>query len=150
MEMPSARSNTGKAVLASLATALLLKVFIIDLMIAEGRSMLPAIKPGSVIIIYRAAYGLREPFSDRYIIRWAEPKPGEIVVFPSPDGKMAIKRCVAGPGAPVPENVPVTDGITKVPENQFLALGDNRDESYDSRNYGFVNVDAIKGKALGL
>jgi len=123
--------NGTKAVLLALFAAFFLKIFFFDFIIAQGSSMEPSIKSGKVLIINRLRYGLRLPWMQRYLIRWSNPKTGEVVIFYTPSGELAVKRCVE------------TD------KTGFFAEGDNQNVSYDSRSYGFVPIDNIIGKVLG-
>ncbi len=45
-------------------------------------------------------------------------------------------------------NVPAEDFDVTVPANQYLMMGDNRDDSADSRYWGFVSDEYIRGKAF--
>jgi len=123
--------NGRKAVILALFTAFLIKIFFFDFMIAQGSSMEPAIKSGKVLVISRLRYGFRFPLMQRYLFRWSKPKIGEIVVFYTPSGELAVKRCIA------------------LDEGGFIAQGDNQNVSYDSRSYGSVPIDNIIGKVLG-
>jgi signal peptidase I len=121
------------AILSALGVALVLKLFFFDFMVTEGESMSPAIRSGRVLIVNRLAYGLRPPLRKAYLCRWALPDEGNIVVFYTPSGDLAVKRCA----------FVLNDG-------RFLALGDNSLESYDSRAYGPVPLDNILGRVIGI
>jgi signal peptidase I len=123
--------NSTKAVILALTAAFFLKMFFFDFMIAQGNSMEPAIQNGKVLIISRLRYGLRFPWTRGYLVRWSRPKIGEVVVFYTPLGELAVKRCI------------------DIVEGGFIAQGDNENVSYDSRSYGSVPVDNIIGKVLG-
>ena len=94
--------------------------------------MEPAIHSGTVLVINRLQYGFRFPGRKGYLVQWSAPKPGDVVIFHTPEGGIAVKRCIG-----------LDDG------GGFFALGDNNLHSYDSRSYGPVPVKNIIGKVLG-
>ena len=125
--------SVEKAVILAFIAALLIKIFILDFMVAEGYSMMPAIEPGTILVVCKVFYGIRLPGTRTYIVQWRTPRIGDVVVFYTPTGKIAVKRLA---------NI--------APEGMFYALGDNAPQSYDSRNYGPVPKANIIGRVLGV
>jgi signal peptidase I len=133
MRKENASKTAGRAITGAFIAALVMKLFLFDFVIAEGRSMVPAIRPGKVLVVNKLSYGLRLPGAGAYLLRWSLPRPGDIVVFYSPLGEIVVKRCGEGAGG-----------------DRFYALGDNSLQSYDSRMYGPVAADNVIGKVLGI
>lgn len=147
--------------------ALFVKLFILDIVVVSGKSMMPNIKDGQTIFINKLAYGIVRPFSSSFLVQWKTPKENDIVIYLYND-KMVVKRCVATEFTPLvfsqnsEYNMEVNEKIIPlkeeqyhriknssfVPEGMILAIGDNYAESVDSRNYGFVSVKNIIGKVL--
>lgn len=151
-------------VFALMICALVL-VFIVQPVKVEGTSMLPRLHDGERIFVNKLIY------YDEY--RWA-PKieRGDIVVFWYPDdpNKSYIKRVIGLPG----DTVELHEGIVRVNgrdleetyidsrlnlshrsqtpvyvrPNYYFVMGDNRDNSHDSRIWGLVPKKYIYGKAL--
>ena len=65
-------------------------------------SMQPSVEIDDHILVNKAAYGLRVPFSDTYVTRFSGPVVGDVVVLDSPDeDKVLLKRVVGVPGTVV-------------------------------------------------
>ena len=149
----------------ALMIAALVVVFIVQPVKVEGTSMLPRLHDGERIFVNKLIY------YDEY--RWA-PKleRGDIVVFWFPDdpSKSYIKRVIGLPG----DRIEVHEGVLRVNgrdieesyldprlnlshrslaevyvrPNYYFVMGDNRDNSQDSRYWGFLPRDYVKGRAL--
>ena len=142
---------------------------------AEGMSMEPTLHSGDNVIVNRLAYahidfGLISwlPVID-IDSRWARPGRGDVIVFRSPvEDRELVKRVIGVPGETVtiaanrvfvngaPLVEPYANGETTcldscqwtVPDDAYFVLGDNRQNSLDSRGGWFVPIDNIAGKKL--
>jgi signal peptidase I len=62
-------------------------------------SMEPTVATGDRVLVNKAAYGLRLPLVDRYLVEFDGPRRGDVVVLRSPTGgPVLLKRVVAVPG----------------------------------------------------
>jgi signal peptidase I len=125
-------------IIAALAIAVALKSWVIDLAFVEGASMLPTYHQGQLIILFRAAYGWRFLPGQPYVLRWASPKPGDIVVAANPSSGVAVIKRVEW-------NHDDNGGPTR---DFIYLLGDNPGESLDSRAYGPIPVEKVAGRVL--
>jgi signal peptidase I len=122
----------------------------------ESISMQPTLYAGNFVLVNKLAYKI------------GTPSRGDIIVFrypPDPTQVPYIKRVIGLPG----DQVHITDGkvyinggllvepylITTtnrggdwtVPANSLFVMGDNRNNSSDSRSWGFVPLQNVIGKA---
>jgi signal peptidase I len=97
-------------------------------------SMEPGVLRGDHVLADKTAYNR------------VSPKKGDIVIFVYPDdrSKRFVKRLEALPG----ETVVSPDGSKQqVPHGFIYVLGDNRENSVDSRKFGFVPLSDVLAKA---
>lgn len=149
-----------------LVVFVLLGVFAVQPVVVEGSSMLPQLHDGERLLVNKLVY-----YNIRGV-RWGHLERGDIVVFwyPKEPDKSYVKRIIGMPG----ETVEVRDGrvlingteleeaylddthnqslsplsAKKVEPHHYFVMGDNRDNSSDSRYWGLVPEKYIYGKAF--
>ncbi len=122
----------------------------------DGASMEPTLVSGEYVIVSRLSY------------RFGTPQRGDIIVFhfPRDPKEEYIKRVIGLPGDVVEvkggtvyvNGQPLDEtylkvktnyvGTWSVPAGQLFVLGDNRNNSSDSHDWGTVPMDYVVGKAL--
>ncbi len=140
--------------------------------------MEPTLEIGDHILVNKFMYGIRIPLTSFRFLPWQDPQRGDVIVFiyPLDPSKDFIKRVVAVGGDTVQlvnkkvflngKEVPDPHAVYKeesfipadqkrdnfgpvtVPAGNLFVLGDNRDRSLDSRFWGFVPVNDVRGKAF--
>lgn len=174
----SALRENVEAIIIAILLALFIRTFVVQAFKIPSGSMLNTLLIGDHILVNKFKYGVRLPFSGKVLIPVSKPEREDIVVFKFPEdpSKDFIKRVVGVEGDIIEirnKKVYVNGvfkesdfaiyldphiqqfdknrdnlGPIKVPENSIFVLGDNRDFSYDSRFWGFVDLKDLKGKAF--
>lgn len=150
------------SIFIGLLVAALLKTFIVFNAVVPTGSMEPTVMAGDRLIGFKLSYVFNDPAR------------GDIITFNDPDGSnnVFVKRIIGLPGEKItvvsgkvyindsktpltetyvnPSEEPVGDfGPYIVPEDCFFVMGDNRNNSYDSRYWettNFVKKDDILSK----
>ncbi|MFC2301338.1 MAG: signal peptidase I [Selenomonas artemidis] len=147
------------SIVVAVALAMFIRTFIVELYVVDGPSMRPTLESAERLVV------------NKFIYRFRAPEKGEVLVFqyPRDPSRDFIKRVIATPGDTVEiregrvlvnDQLLVEDYIlektrseypkTTVPAGHIFVMGDNRNNSEDSRfaDVGFVPYDLIKGKAV--
>ncbi len=166
------REYTEIIVLA-VALALFVRTFFVQAFRIPSESMEDTLLVGDFLFANKLVYGPKLPLLDVRLPAIRDPKPGDIIIFKYPgDEKIDyIKRCVAVEGQTVElvdnhlyvDGILQDEGFTKyvfgsrpdrhfgpftVPEGHIFMMGDNRDNSADSRAWGPLDKRLIMGKAM--
>lgn len=120
---------------------------IADQYLVPSGSMEPTIQIGDHIYVDKTAYDIRLPFTDVVIAETGQPARGDIIVLFHPvTGMRLVKRVVGVPG----DEFEVDGKFVSVPKRKYFVMGDNRDNSSDSRVWGFVPRENIRARAHGV
>lgn len=191
--------SQNKGFIVFMLGMLMFRSALADWNIVPTGSMQPTIQIGDRIVVDKAAYDIRVPFTHLSLIHLADPQRGDIVVLDShaADEKL-VKRVIGVPGDEIAmrDNVLYVNGIAArytpaavtgihddlqdparyeverlghvqhlirlsryypsgarnfgpvtVPAGHYLLLGDNRDNSMDSRYLGFFPRKEIVGRS---
>lgn len=155
------------AIIALFATTFVVQAFKIPTGSMESNLLI-----GDHLLVNKFVYGLRSGVLEK-LLPYKELKRGDVIVFKYPQNPDVayVKRLIGLPGETVEVNgrtvyingKPLVEKYTQyidsnsmyerwpatvVPPGQYFAMGDNRDNSQDSRYWGCVPRDHIIGKAL--
>jgi signal peptidase I len=152
------RTRLVREIIVSIAVTLfvfLIIHFAIQSFRVDGESMQPGLHTDEFVLVDKVTYLFRAP------------QRGDIIVFhyPLDTSRDFIKRVIGVPGDVVSTNSTnvIVDGKTlhepyirvpfnfandtwKLGPNQFFVMGDNRDNSLDSRSWGLLDKNYIVGR----
>lgn len=174
----SAWREYAEAVGIALLLALFIRTCVVQAFKIPSGSMLPTLQVGDHILVNKFIYGIQLPILGRLLPIATPQRGDVIVfIYPVDPSKDFIKRVVAVAGDVVQvrrkhvyiNGMPWNDmhayfaegeekgrgrgprddyGPVTVPPAHVFVMGDNRDRSYDSRFWGFVDLDQVRGKAF--
>jgi signal peptidase I len=162
-----------ESIILALVIAMFIRTFFFQAFKIPSESMLNTLLIGDHLLVNKFIYGTRIPFTHIMVIKNECPAHGDIIVFEYPKNTSLdyIKRVIGMPGDIIHMRDKVvyrngqqldepyaihgnTSDSTRdnfseitVPPDKYFVMGDNRENSADSRHWGFVPREAIHGKA---
>ena len=170
----SAIKDYARILIVSALLALFIRTFVVQAFQIPSGSMENTLLVGDFLLANKFLYGAKIPFSEIRLPAVRHPRRGDIIIFRDPrEEKDLIKRCVAVGGDTVElrDNTLYVNGEQKeenyvalrgpapalanfgpvtVPDGYLFMLGDNRNNSLDSRFWGPLDEKLIKGNAMVL
>ena len=151
-----------------LVAFLLIQGTLVQARVIPSSSMERTLLVGDHLLVSRFGYDVGVLFTGWHVRLWREPHRQQVVVFraPLPGSPDYVKRLIGLPGDRLeihhgvvwvngqqldepyldgPANPQENFGPVTVPPASYFAMGDNRNNSYDSRYWGFVPRSAIVG-----
>ncbi|MBM6617157.1 signal peptidase I [Bacillus suaedaesalsae] len=159
--------NFGKPILTGLVIAFIIRTFFFSSYVVEGSSMTPTLQDGNLLVINKMGYeyGNLERFDvivfhankeEDYVKRIIG-LPGDKISYQ--DGNLYVndvqvdepylstyKEAFVGEQFTEDFTLEEKTGEKVVPEGKLFVIGDNRLGSYDSRHFGFIEVEQVVGK----
>lgn len=173
MKKKSVFREYAEAAIIAVLLALFIRTFVVQAFKIPSGSMEPTLVVGDHILVNKFIYGVKIPFIRKTIIPIEQPHRNDVIVFiyPMDPSKDFIKRVIGLPGDRIemigrsiyingklfqdkhgvytaPFHSTARFGPVTVPQGHLFVMGDNRDHSYDSRFWGFVPLQSVKGKAF--
>lgn len=157
-----------KALAIAVIIAIVIRSFIFTNYVVEGQSMMPTLQDGNRLIVNKIDYDFTTPHRFDIVIFHATPTddyvkrviglPGDTLEYKDDvlyiNGKKVSEPYLQPYKNQLPDGVPLTKdftlkevtGETHVPKGKIFVMGDNRQNSVDSRRFGFVDINKIVGK----
>ena len=147
------------SIVIAVVLAMIIRTFVVELYLVDGPSMRPTLQHAQRLVV------------NKFIYHFRAPEKGEVLIFryPKDPSRDFIKRVIAVPG----DTIEIKDGnvfvngelqnedyiLSKcrgdypkstIPEGHIFVMGDNRNNSEDSRYRGvdFVPHRLVKGRAI--
>lgn len=165
-----------EAILVAFVLAFFIRTFVIQAFKIPSGSMEKNLLIGDHILVNKMVFAPIVKNYEKYFLPVKDIKRGDVIVFKYPNNPSIdyIKRVIAVSndiieirhkqvyinGKPIKEpykyhfdrgfESAIRDNLfpRQVPPNHYFVMGDNRDNSQDSRYWGFLNRDHIKGRAF--